>query len=109
MTVAEKTREFRISHCEDGFDVLTITEISPRKREVTHFALHRNPNAEGAWDLAKLEEDGVCDVYNVLLDGETSTCTCKWGEKRSSSSQALKHCRHVVALLVLQGRGELPE
>ncbi len=112
----EKKRTVKLSHNEEGFDVLTITATTTRKREpdtpkkeVTHFALHKNPNAGGAWDLVKLLDDGAVDVYNVLLDGESSTCTCHWGELRQGSTQAVKHCRHVLALLTLQGRGELPD
>ncbi len=109
----EKKRTFKLSHNEEGFDVLTITETTPRvtkepKKEVTHFALHKNPNADGAWDLVKLLDSGAVDVYNVMLDGESSTCTCHWGELRQGSTQAVKHCRHVLALLTIQGRGELP-
>ncbi len=112
----EKTRDWKINYNEDGFWVLTITETTPRKREpdkpkkeVTHFALHKNPNQEGAWDLAKLQEDGQSDVYNVALDGEESTCTCHWGEKRQASSQAIKQCRHVLTLLEAEEQGKLPE
>lgn len=115
-TTIEKKRTWKISHNEEGFNVLTITEVTPRKREpdnpkkeVTHFALHRNPNQEGAWDLAKLLDGGAVDVYNVSLDSEESTCTCHWGEFRANSSQRVKHCRHVACLLEAEEQGKLPE
>jgi hypothetical protein len=71
---------------------------------LTCFWLYAVPSDFGlAFRLEKYEHQrrGEDDAaYNVLLDGERSTCECKgflrWG-----------HCRHVEALTALRQAGKL--
>ncbi len=56
------------------------------------------------------EEEGVLTMriaerYNVLLDGQQSSCSCRWGIYGAHR----KPCRHVAGLLQLHADGKLLE
>ncbi len=56
------------------------------------------------------EDPGVITMaigerYNVLLDGQRSTCDCKWGVYGANK----KACRHVAAMLKLHAEGACQE
>jgi hypothetical protein len=80
--------------------ILSVTEWASKKLVQTHYFVWPLPSDWGkAVRLEKFAADGG-ETYDVLLDGEQSSCEChgflRWGR-----------CKHVAAAQSLQERGEL--
>jgi hypothetical protein len=80
--------------------ILSVTEWVRRKLVQTYYFAWPLPSEWGkAVRLEKFPADGG-ETYDVVLDGEQSSCECN-GFLRWS------HCKRVVACAELAGRGEL--
>jgi len=84
---------------------MTFITRGPKRTEEEHFAywLRSIPGSANGFRLEKVKPvpaEGEPDHYDVLLDGERSTCECqgflRWG-----------HCKHVESLLALIKCGKL--
>jgi hypothetical protein len=54
--------------------------------------------------LTKADDgNGEPAVYETLLDGKHSTCSCPWGTYGANK----KACRHVAALSAVLAKGQL--
>jgi hypothetical protein len=60
---------------------------------------------KAAFRFVKAEAKAERATYNVLLDGERSTCDCPHGTYKAAT---LGPCRHVLAAEALMNRGKLP-
>jgi hypothetical protein len=60
---------------------------------------------KAAFRFVKAEAKAERATYNVLLDGERSTCDCPHG---TYQAERLGPCRHVLAAQALVGGGRLP-
>jgi hypothetical protein len=59
---------------------------------------------QAAFRLVKAAPVADRPAYNVLLDGDRSTCDCPHGTYKANSGP----CRHVLAVQALTARGKLP-
>lgn len=105
-TKCERTHQLRRDE-ETGQLVLAITEVSGarvRKTTRTHYRVEKNPNHPRAFRLAKLTfSDEPGEVYDVLADGEDSTCDCLGFLQHGHRGP----CRHIEAIECLLQEGKL--
>lgn len=101
MPATKKQRSCKLVR-EDGFDIIVITETTGTRKKTDYYRLEKNLNAPGAWRLHKLTHEEQPVMYDVLLDGERSTCDCIGHEQ-------YRHCKHCESLLALAAAGKLPK
>src|SRR5262245_43459560 len=100
----QKTRTCRLVTTHAGSVALTIRQqqgTQAPQTDVYYLTPIKSEMGGVAYQLTKHD----CTKYDVLLDGEASTCDClgqtKWGHRHP--------CKHIAALLILQARGQLPK
>jgi hypothetical protein len=82
-----------------GAGVLTITEKRGNKYVcVGYYAKPIKTDFGQGFELTKFQVDGG-EVYQVLLDGQDSRCTCIGFEAHS-------HCKHICSLQAVQDQPE---
>ena len=107
-TTTATERTCKLSRNENGINVLTIKEAKGvRVRRITtdhYYVEYFKPSfGRRAVRLTKVEEyEQELKVYDILLDGNNSTCECL-------GFLGHGHCRHVEALTALEAAGRLPQ
>ncbi len=82
-------------------DILIIKEVTGRKERIDYYRLERNPAARYAFRCFKMvHEDEEPIVYDTLIDGDSSICTCIGFEQYG-------YCRHVESLTALIDAGKI--
>jgi hypothetical protein len=109
MTTATKsakpvTRSARLMHLGDTLVLWLTTD-----RRITAYRIEAVPHDFGqtAFRLEKAHQgDGEPEVYEVLLDGQQSLCSCK-GFLRHGMSKDGKGCRHIAGCQAAVNAGQL--
>lgn len=89
---------------------IVITEIVHTKKydraESTFYTVYLQDAPEGlSFRLLKMDGDCIAEDYSVLLNGELSSCQCKWEQYRKPEG---KRCRHIMGLMKLCAMGKIP-